>query len=65
MNTYGRTACPKCGCLNSMYRGLSDIKKMPAWDDVECFFCNHQYKHTDKINNVETEAEKVKREGNF
>ena len=63
MNTYGQTACPKCGSYNNMYRDLSTIKRFPSWDNVKCYCCNHKYKHTDKFNNApETEAERVRRE---
>ena len=64
VNTYGQTACPKCGALNSMYRELAVIKHIATWNRVKCYNCKHDYLHTDKLNNVEeTEAERVRREG--
>ena len=63
MLIYNRTACPSCGALNNMYRPLDFVKKSIVWDSVKCWQCYHEYRHTDKINNVTTEAEQVKREG--
>ena len=64
MNTYGQTACPKCGSLNNMYRPLDICKNIPRWNEAICWNCAYEYKHTDKLNNVpETEAERVRREG--
>ena len=65
MKTYGQTACPKCGTLNNMYRPLDIVKRIPVWNDLTCFQCGYFYRHTDKINNVTTEAERVRKEGNF
>lgn len=50
MNTYGHTFCPKCKCANNMYRPIEEIRKLPAWDLVQCWFCLHQYKHTEVLN---------------
>lgn len=57
MNTYGHTSCPKCGALNSMFRSLAVCRHIPTWDTVKCFSCGRVYKHTDRINKIETEAE--------
>ena len=65
MNTYGTTTCPNCGAYNSMFRPLDIIKILPAWDKVNCYLCKHEYKHTDKINNITTEAEQIKNEGKY
>ena len=65
VNTYGQTACPKCGGLNSMFRTLAVVKHIATWNRVKCYLCKHEYLHTDKINNVITEAEKIRQEGKF
>lgn len=57
MITYGKTSCPKCGAYNSMLRSLAVIKTIPTWNKVKCYLCKHDYKHTDKINDVITESE--------
>lgn len=65
MNTYGKTSCPNCGTLNNMYRSLDLIKKIPQWNKVLCWGCAHEYNHTDKLNNIKSEAEKAKEEGRY
>jgi hypothetical protein len=65
MNVYGKTTCPECGTYNNMYRPLFMIKTVPSWNEVHCWGCGHRYLHTDKINNVITEAEKIRQEGKF
>ncbi len=65
MKTYGQTSCPECGALHKMYRPLDICKTMPAWNKVNCYGCGHKYLHTDKFNNVTTEKERVKNEGNY
>ena len=65
MLTYGKTTCSKCGAYNSMYRSLAVIKTIPSWDKVKCYNCKHEYRHTDKLNNVKTEAERIRQEGRY
>lgn len=65
MNTYGQTACPKCGAINRMYRPLDMLKRMENFNKVSCWDCKHEYKHTDKINNVKTEKDTIKEEGRY
>ncbi len=43
MITYGKTACPNCKALNSIYRPLEDLRGV--WNQVECWNCKHEYKH--------------------
>jgi len=48
-----------------MYRPLDIVKARPTWDAVCCWQCQHEYNHTDKLNNVKTEAELIKERGQF
>jgi hypothetical protein len=49
MNTYGKTVCPECGYSNNMFRPMEEIKQLPVWDEVKCWMCGHEYKHTERI----------------
>lgn len=47
MNTYGKTKCPNCGEMNTMFRPLKVLQKKPMWDAVFCCLCGKNYRHTD------------------
>ena len=49
MNTYGHTLCPVCFERNNMFRPLDLVKEMPAWNEVKCWNCKHEYQHTNEL----------------
>ena len=61
MNTYGHTVCPDCTAYNSLYRPIKYL--WGVWDNVKCWNCGKEYKHTDIL--PKTEADICRQSGRY
>ena len=60
MNTYGKTACPHCNELNSLFRPLEGIREV--FDDQMCWNCKGYFNHSEEAKKCK-EAETISRTG--